>query len=860
MSKQAARLYKQYQPGSYKLDLSINKDKLSFEGSVIISGKKVGRPSQRITFHQKGLKVSSASIIRHQNTGEQEILVDRIVTHKSYDELRLHAKDMLPAGSYTITINFSGKISESMLGIYPSRFTHNKKEHVIIATQFESHHAREAFPCIDEPEAKAEFDLSITADKTDVVIFNMPMSQETDGETNKTTVFETTPKMSTYLLAFVLGELHSVEATTKHGVLVRSWSSIARPKKELQYSVDEAVKVLEFFNDYFGVDYPLKKCDQVALPDFDAGAMENWGLVTYREVALLTDPDNRSISSEQYVSMVIAHELSHQWFGNLVTMKWWDDLWLNESFASIMEHLALDTIHPQWQQWEAYAATDIISTTSRDIYKDIQPVGVKVTDPDLIHTLFDPSIVYAKGGRLLKMLMDYIGDETFKAGLLRYFKKHAYGNTTRDDLWQALSEASSKNISALMTPWIEQSGMPIVKVSQSGKAVELSQKRYVLDSKNDKRLWPIPLLASHKLSSDILTTQKTKLTAASDGFVMLNQFGSGHFFTQYTQPDHQKYIIDQVKLKTIPAQSRINILNDSLMLARIGETSLVEALKLAISCDNEDRDSVWSLISRIIGTAQTLTEGDEATEKNIKLIKRSLAAEEHKKLGWEDHKNDDPNTKQIRHTMLAMMISAEDSATIKKAKQLYSEAASLESINSEIRSTILVSNVRHGNKAVAQALIKAYPEVASDIQSDIALALSSTKDPLLAQDILTRAIGKNGFVRPQDLTRWLAYFLRNRHIRQVAWDHMLKQWAWLEKTLSDSKSYDYIPVYCASVATNEAWQKQYQQLFEPLLSDKTLLRNITIGLADIQARLDWRKRDELSVAQFIAGRAKILSP
>lgn len=853
MSKPAKHLFEQFKPEHYDLSLTLDKEKLTFTGRVTITGKKTGRPSKRITLHQRGLKVTSAKITQFTKTGQGDIKPSRILTHKAYDEVRLHTEKDLYAGKYTITIDFSGKITESMLGIYPSYFTHDDKKEIIIATQFESHYAREVFPCIDEPVAKATFDLTLTTKKGDQVLSNtLAKSQTSDADTT-TTVFETTPKMSTYLLAFVTGPMHSVEGKTKSGTTVRSWSSIARPKKELQYSVDEAVRVLDFFTDYFGVPYPLEKCDQVALPDFDAGAMENWGLITYREVALLSDPDNPSISSEQYISLVVAHELSHQWFGNLVTMKWWDDLWLNESFASLMEHIALDAIHPDWHQWEFYTATDVIATTTRDIYKDIQSVGVKVTDPDLIDTLFDPSIVYAKGGRLLKMLREYIGDETFRKGLKIYFEQHAYGNTSREDLWQAMSKASGKDISGLMTPWIERPGMPVISIEQNKKQLKLAQQRFVLDAENDQTIWPVPLLASQELQKDILIKKEAGNLASADTPVILNQFGSGHYFTLYMDSAHKQFLATSIAKRDIPAETRINLLNDSLMLARGGQSSLVDSLQLIAHCSAEDRDNVWALISRVIASASQLTEGNEQTDGQIKLFKRDLAKDWHTKLGWEDEPSDDPNTKQLRHTAIALMLGGEDKATIDEALRLFKQNNDLHDLNAELRASILNTAVRHGSPDNVDLLIKAYKDAAPDLQIDITSALSSTKDAKVAADILAKALGKNGFVRPQDIMRWVAMFLRNRYTRSAAWDFIVNEWGWLEETLEKSKSFDYLPVYCASVMNSKEWEEKYHKLFESKLGNKTLERNIRVGFSDIAARVAWRGRDEEKIVTFFKG-------
>ena len=852
MGKTAKRLFEQFQPEHYDLSLVPDASAKTFTGSVVIKGRKTGRPSQRLTFHQKDLKITSAQVTKHDKTGDETIKIDRINTHASSYEVRLHAGKTLYPGRYTITLEFSGKITDNMTGIYLSNFEHEGKSKQLVATQFESHHAREAFPCIDEPEAKATFDLRLTTGKDDVILGNTPVKQQSTKAGKRITSFETTPRMSTYLLAFVYGEMHAVEAKTKDGVLVRSWSSVAQDKSFLQYSVDEAVKILEFFTDYFGVPYPLKKCDQVALPDFDAGAMENWGLITYREIALLADPVNRSVSNEQYVSLVVAHELSHQWFGNLVTMKWWDDLWLNESFASLMEHLALDSIHPDWQQWEHYTASDVISTSSRDVYSDVQSVSVNVTDPDLIETLFDPGIVYAKGARLLKMLREYIGDEAFSKGLQAYFKEHAYKNATRDDLWKSLSKSSGKDIGALMTPWIVRAGMPVLTVKQTDASLSLTQKRFLLDDHEDDHVWPAPLLANKPTTPDILTTAKATVELSDSEYSVLNLLGSGHYFVHYTEPGHRRYISEQVQTRNLPAESRINILNDAYMLSRKGEASIVDALEIIKSCGNEDRDSVWAAISRIVIASSQLTEGDKTSEKNIQKLRRQLADRWFKELGWDDKPTDDSNTKQLRHTALAFMVSGEDKDAIAEALHRYNTAKSLHALPAELRSTILGAAVKHGPADVVERLLKAYPNELPDIQLDITAALGSTRDPKVALDIYAQALGPSGFVRNQDVMRWLAIFIRNHFIRDVIWDYITNNWEWIETVLGDSKSFDFLPIYCGSNLSTPEWEKKYHDFFEPKLKDKTLERNIRVGYADIAARIAWRQREEANIKAWLA--------
>jgi aminopeptidase N len=851
MSKSVTRLFSQFKPKTYKLELDVKPDELTFSGVVTITGSKHGRPSQRLTFHQKDLTITSAHVTHHGKQATADVSIDRINTHNRLNEVRLHTTSMLYAGEYTVVLKFKGRITATMSGIYPCTFTHEGKKQQIIATQFESHHAREAFPCIDEPEAKATFDLILTAPADQIALSNMPLVSETRDKTTKTSVFETTPRMSSYLLAFAFGNIHCVEAKTTRGIAIRTWGSAAQPASFLQYANDQAVRTLDFFEEYFGTPFPLTKCDQIALPDFDAGAMENWGLITYREVALLADPDNRSLSGEQYVSMVVAHELSHQWFGNLVTMKWWDDLWLNESFASLMEHIALDALHPEWHQWESYVTSDVLSCSNRDIYKDVQPVRVAVNHPDEIHTLFDPAIVYAKGGHLLKMLRDYIGDDAFRSGLKDYFQAHAYGNTTGDDLWAALGKASHKDINAFMTPWIEQSGSPLLTITRPTEgSLYLTQGRFLLDGEDDKSLWPIPLLASKPLPIDTLSQVSQEIEYSHETPVF-NHNAAGHYLVEYGDDADQARVNHAIATRSISAESRMNILNDMLLLARRGDKTVVDLLQLVRQCSDEDREAVWALINRSVGFAATLTEGSAGSEEAIDIIQLRLASKWHAKLGWDDKPGDDPNTRHLRQTMLGLMIGGEDADVIAEAVRRFDAADSLESLPAEQRGLIIGAKVRHDCTTDLDALFETYQTTHNpDLQIAIAAGLSRSKDEKSIQLIMDKAIGENGFVRPQDVFRWFAYLMRSRYSREQAWRWLQDSWSRLEEMFGSSKSFEYFVVYSAAPITTTDWEERFHQFFDPMLTNIVLKRNIMIAHGEIAARVAWRNRDEPGLLSY----------
>ncbi len=851
MAKKVTRLFSQFNPRDYTLSLDIDKDNMTFSGQVRILGKKTGRPSKRLTFHQKDLVVESAKIVS-KKTGK-ELEIERINLHNAYDEVRLHTKEMVYPGEYEVEINFSGDITNPMHGIYPCFYKNGKKAKTLIATQFESHSAREAFPCIDEPEAKAIFNLEIVSPKGETVIANTLVKSSRTKGNRIVTVFEPTPIMSSYLLAFAIGELHCIKGKTKDGVEVRSWAHTAQPIDHLTYANSEAIKVLEFFTDYFGTKFPLKKLDQIALPDFDSLAMENWGLITFREVGLLADPVNRSLSAEQLITLVIAHEISHQWFGNLVTMEWWDDLWLNESFASIMENIAPDRLHPDWNQWEDFATSRVLSCSHRDIYKDVQAVGVRVKHPDEILTLFDPAIVYAKGARILSMLYEYIGEDNFRKGLQLYFKENAYKNTTRDDLWKALSKVCGQDIGKIMTPWIEQSGQPLLSVKRKDQTLKLSQQRFLMDGVDKTSLWPIPLLADIELKPNILKKREGVSSFNGNEVPIINLNGSGHYIVKYEDSEMFDVLSKQIVERSSTSISRISLLNDMLLLARAGDYSLSSLLNIIEYCDTEPRDAVWSMMARIIGQAQSLTDGDIKTEADVKDFKEKLSVYWYDKLGWEESEDDEPNTKHLRSTALALAISGDNKEAIKYALGLFNKAGSVEKLPAEQRALVAGTAVRHGSPSVITKLMEEYQSSQTpDVKSSITAALCSTHDPKVAKRLISWGLKRGGVIKQQDIDHWFAYMMRNHYIRDEIWNWFTTSWDYILELFSGSKHTDYFVWYSAGPISTPEWQKKFVKFFSPMQDEPAMKRNISISLSEIEARVKWRKREEKDLIKFFS--------
>ena len=588
--KTVEHFIEKFVPENYNIFLDINRTEKSFSGNVAITGEALDNV---ISFHQKDLTIASV-LLDNQNL---DFKVDN-----QQESLSI---DLPETGTITLVIEFSGKITDNMTGIYPSYYTVDGMKKEVISTQFESHFAREAFPCVDEPEAKATFDLSIKFDQAadEIVLSNMP---EVDAERRKETglwTFDTTPRMSSYLLAFALGDLQGKTASSKNGTEVGVFSTKAHNPKTLDFALDIAVRVIDFYEDYFGVRYPIPLSYHVALPDFSAGAMENWGLVTYREVYLLVD-ENSTVKSRQNVALVVAHELAHQWFGNLVTMKWWDDLWLNESFANMMEYVSIDAIEPSWNIFEDFQTTGVPLALQRDATDGVQSVHVAVNHPDEINTLFDPAIVYAKGSRLMHMLRRWLGDDDFRAGLKIYFEKHQYSNTIGHDLWDALSEASGKDVAAFMDAWLEQPGYPVVTAEVVDDTLVLSQKQFFIGEGQDQnRIWPIPLNTNWTGLPETLTEERlaipnfSQLAAQNEGALRLNTANTAHYITNY-KGQLLKAVLNQ--LTELDTTSKLQVVQERRLLAESGEIPYAELIPLLTKLTDETSYLVSEAIAQVV--------------------------------------------------------------------------------------------------------------------------------------------------------------------------------------------------------------------------------------------------------------------
>jgi len=831
-----ARLIQTFVPEHYQLSVSLDRIGRTFTGTVTVTGDSV-IGAKNIKLHAKDLTIHSATVDGKEaafSLDDQEVTI----THADITD-----------GKHVVVVGFSGEITDGMHGLYPCYYEHDGVKKELLATQFESHHAREAFPCIDEPEAKATFDVILTTEEDVVVLGNMPVKDQRHENGQLVTQFETSPRMSSYLLAWVVGELQKKSAKTNSGVEVNIYATPAQAPESLDFALDIATRGIEFFDEYFDVPYPLPKSDHVALPDFSSGAMENWGLITYREIALLTDPKTGSLQARQQAALTITHELSHQWFGNLVTMKWWNDLWLNESFANMMEYVCVDALEPDWHVWLDQATYEVVQALRRDSLDGVQAIRTEVHHPDEISTIFDPSIVYAKGGRLLRMLQSYIGDEVLQAGLKAYFKKYAYQNTEANELWACLSEASGQDIGLLMNTWISQSGYPVLSVSQEGDQLHLSQQQFFVGPHEPSdKLWPIPLGASEPNFPRLMTEKELTVTRSSDAPLVINHESTAHFITHYSPALLAELV---AALSTLSEIDRLKLLNEQVLLAQANLISSAELIPLLGYYKDESVEAVWDIMLVALNELKKFVENDEKLENKLRAFAGSLAEAQFQRLGWTPVDGESESDTKLRSIIVGLMLYSERPDILEQAQEIY-VTTPLEALDPNLRVNIIATAVRYAtDQVIIDDLLEEHQKTSSsELKEDIAAAITATRSP----EVIERIFGllkDPEIVRPQDFMRWYVSLLRNRYARVATWRWGRDNWTWMEETFGGDKSYDSFPRYVAICLMTPDQLEEYKAFFIPLSDQVALKRNIELGILELGSKIDHIARDQAAVQRTL---------
>jgi puromycin-sensitive aminopeptidase len=658
----AFRLPEGTRPLHYGAELSVDPAAKAFAGKLRLS-LSLSHPTTEIVLHAAGLDIHQASV----HAGGGEIGVTGVAPRPASETVVLSLAAAAGPGEVTVDVGWTGRFCDGLRGLYPAGGG-------IAATQFEAADARRVFPCLDEPGFKAPWKLTVELPGATPLLGNAAVeSEEVRGATRRV-VFRETPPLPSYLVALALGPLVSSPVASVRGVPVRTWG-VAEKVALTAFGQEAALAALPRLEDYFGVPYAFGKLDQVALPEFEAGAMENAGLITFREVALLLDPATASLAQQKRVAEVVTHELAHQWFGNLVTMKWWDDLWLNEAFATWMAYLIVDDWRPEWRMWldfdkgkAAALALDALVST-HPIRSEVRTVAEATESFDLI--------TYEKGGAVLRMIEGWLGAGPFRDGIRLYMRRHAKGNAVADDLWGALAEASSLPVLELANAWIRQPGHPVVRVSRAGRTLKLSQRRFFSDpaaaGPADGARWPIPLVVRwgdaegvHETRSLLrLESRELELPGTSPiAWVTANAGSTGFYRVAY---DAEALAALARHLGALAPAERIGLLSDEWALVRAGEREIGAFADLLVAFAGEQDHAV---LDEVVGRLALLdhrlvadADRQRLRERVARLFGPALA-----RVGWEPAAGEEDGVRLRRAALVrAVGVVGRDPATVAEA-------------------------------------------------------------------------------------------------------------------------------------------------------------------------------------------------
>jgi len=744
MSTERVLLPSAVTPSKYDLLLKPDLKNFTFDGEVKIHVD-VSEETKTVSLHAKELYIKDATYT--SNDGSQTLKAEQINNDVKLTVTTFVFGDTIAQGAGKITINYSGFINDKMAGFYRCKYKDadgNMK--YMASTQFEALDARRALPCWDEPAQKAVFGLTMELDATLTVLSNMPEAYSTISKGGKKTVcFDDTPKMSTYLLAFCIGEFDYVQKFTKDRVAVRVYTPPGK-REEGYFSLDVAVKTLEFYDDYFDVRYPLPKLDMIAITEFAMGAMENWGLITYREVDVLINADKASAQQKQRVCTVVTHEIAHQWFGNLVTMEWWDNLWLNEGFASWMQNFAADHIFPKWKIWEQFTVDDMHSAMGLDELETSHPIQVPIKHAEEVEQVFD-AISYYKGACVVRILHAVLGKDHFRDGLRLYFKRHSYGNTITADLWQAWKDVSGKDIPALMANWTQKMGYPIVRCTEVASAngtatLSIRQSRFLADGSEakEKTVWTVPLQiegVDGKSKSVLMTDAETKIDVAAAN-VNVNSGKHGLFRVCYEGELFDKQL-SAVSSKTVCAEDRASLVDDTAAIAQAGLIDVSQVLKAIAAAGNKENSYiVWECIETSLAALNKSFTGLKF-HSAFKAFAAKLTAKLCADAGWESRATDGHLDSLARAIFLRMQArySEGNDALLTEAKRRFNiyvaDPSNIKVLPSDIILPVFKLILRESDSAKEyEMLMDLYSRLDSTIErNNVMQALGSSKDAKL---------------------------------------------------------------------------------------------------------------------------------
>jgi len=773
----------------------------------------------------------------------------------------------IPAGTKaTLTQTFKGFLNDNMAGFYRSSYKGaNGSEKWMATTQMEPIDARRAFPCFDEPALKAEFTITLIADKALTCLSNMDVKSETEvkssmsGSNKKAVTFNRSPRMSTYLLAFIVGELHVIE-TNNFRVPVRVFCTPDKDIEHGRFSLELAARTLDFYEKKFNSPYPLPKMDMVAVPDFSAGAMENWGLVTYRVVDLLFDEKTSGASVKQRIAETVQHELAHQWFGNLVTMDFWDGLWLNEGFATWMSWYSCNAFFPEWKVWQGYVTDNLSSALALDSLRSSHPIEVPVKRADEINQIFD-AISYSKGSCVLRMISKYLGEETFMEGIRRYLKKHAYGNTETSDLWAALADASGKDVEKVMDIWTKNVGYPVVTVTEDAKSntVHVKQNRFLrtadVKPEEDRTLYPVFLGLRTRNGVDeelTLNTREAQFPVKDLDFFKINADHSGIYRTSYS-PQRLQKLGEAARGGLLTVEDRAGMIADAGALAASGYQKTSGLLSLLQGFDTEAEFVVWDEITARVGSIRAAWTFEEQQAKDaLKAFQRDLVSSKAHSLGWHFTDDDGHLEQQFKALLFSSAALSGDGKTQKAAFDMFERfrRGDRSAIHPNLRAGVYATVLQNGGTTEYDAVLEEYRSAKTSDERNTALrAIGRARDPELIRRTLDLALSKE--VKDQDIYLPIGGLRSHKEGINALWAWLKENWDRIEKKLPPGLGMlGSVVSLCTSSYTKDEQLKDIEAFFKAK-STKGFDQSLAQSSDAIRAKQGWLNRDAKDVEEWL---------
>ncbi|XP_030580859.1 glutamyl aminopeptidase [Archocentrus centrarchus] len=797
------RLPNYVNPVHYDLHLEPNLEDDTYIGTVDIE-LEVTKPTRYLWLHIRETFVSTMPRLRMLSNqgGQREMAVKSCFEYKDQQYVVVEATEELPVSGtgevYTLSLDFQGWLNGSVVGFYRVIYTENGITKKIAATDHEPTDARKSFPCFDEPNKKATYNISITHDAKYKALSNMPVEgtpQELPDNKIKTSFKKSVP-MSTYLVCFAVHQFDYVERTSARGIPLKIWAQPSQIQTA-EYAANVTKVIFDYFEEYFNMNYSITKLDKIAIPDFGTGAMENWGLITYRETNLLYDQNQSSSYNKQRVASVIAHELVHQWFGNIVTMDWWDDLWLNEGFASFFEYIGVEVAEPTWGMRDIMIISDVLPVMVDDALLSSHPIIVNVSTPAEITSVFD-AISYSKGASILRMLEDWMGRDVFRDGCRKYLKDFYFKNAKTADFWASLARVSGLPIAEVMDTWTKQMGYPVLDLSVSETNAKLSQKRFLLDPKADASQppsvlgykWTIPIkwhsIQNEKNMSSIFDRNSTEhiinnYSLPVDGLLKVNNDHIG--FYRVNHDNHMWNAISQ-QLQTnyleFDTADRTGYIDDVFSLARADIIDYSHAFNLTKYLANETDYIVWDRVASSIAYLRDMLSGNAILYSKFQKLFRDHVKAISTHLGWEDKGTQ--TQRLLRETVLGIACQMGDQDSLNEASRIFDQwiNGSVSSVALNLRLLVYRYGMKNsGTEAKWNIMFQRYKDISLAQEKDKLLyGLASVENADLLFRLL-EATKNESVVRSQDLFTVVRYVSYNPLGQIMAWDWSTLNWDYL---------------------------------------------------------------------------------